>query len=137
LGSRSWFAERQPGVLQASAIVLVLADRLAYTDRYAEPDKAGHGLHVDRGWLVPYWLTDAAMAAQNLLLVAESEGVGALFAGVFRDPRPALADWGVPSSVDCIGMVLIGHRSPDDRPSGTPTKRARLPRRTVVHVGEW
>lgn len=137
LGSRSWFADRQPGVLHASAIVLVLADRLAYTNRYGEPDKAGHGLEVDRGWLVPYWLTDAAMATQNLLLVIESEGVGALFAGVFRDPRPTLTAWGVPDSVDCLGVVLIGRRAADDRPSGTPTKRGRLPRRAVVHVGEW
>ena len=137
LGAAPWFAERQPGVLSASVAVLVLADRDAYVERYREADKAGHGLETTTGWRVPYWLTDAAMAAQNLLLVAEAHGRGALFIGVFRDPRPALADWGVPEPVDCVGVVLVGDRSPADRPSGTPTRRSRQPRDAVVHLDSW
>jgi nitroreductase len=137
LGASDWFAERQPGVLSASVAVLVLADRDAYVQRYREDDKAGHGLETPEGWRIPYWLTDAAMAAQNLLLVAEAAGRGALFIGVFRDPRPALANWGVPESVDCVGVILLGDRAVDDRPSGTPTRRGRHPRDTVVHVDRW
>ena len=137
LGVADWFAERQPGVLSASQTVLVLADREAYVERYRQADKAGHGLETPEGWRIPYWLTDAAMAAQNLLLVAESHGRGALFIGVFRDPRPALSAWGVPESVDCVGVVLLGDRSPDDRPTGAPTRRRREPRQSVVHLDRW
>ena len=137
LGVTTWFAERQPGVLSASLAVLVLADREAYVERYRQADKTGHGLETPEGWRIPYWLTDAAMAAQNLLLVAESHGRGALFIGVFRDPRPALSAWGVPESVDCVGVVLLGDRSPDDRPTGSPTRRRREPRESVVHLERW
>ena len=137
LGVTEWFAERQPGVLAASVAVVVLADPEAYAERYRQTDKAGHGLETPEGWRIPYWLTDAAMAAQNLLLVAESHGRGALFIGVFRDPRPALTAWGVPEPVDCVGVVLLGERSPDDRPSGSPTRRRRQPRDSVVHLDRW
>lgn len=137
LGVADWFAERQPGVLDASIAVLVLADPDVYVERYRQPDKTGHGLESPEGWRIPYWLTDAAMAAQNLLLIAESHGRGALFIGVFRDPRPALTAWGVPESVDCVGVVLLGDRSPDDRPTGSPTRRRREPRQSVVHLDRW
>jgi nitroreductase len=137
LGASEWFAHRQPGVLSASVAVLVLADREAYVARYRESDKTGHGLETSDGWRIPYWLTDAAMAAQNLLLIAEAAGRGALFIGVFRDPRPALSGWDVPESVDCVGVILLGDRAVDDRPSGTPTRRTRQPRDTVVHLDRW
>ncbi len=137
LGAADWFAERQPGVLSASCIVLVLADRQAYVERYSEADKVGHGLEDEGGWRIPYWLTDAGMATQNLLLVTESHGAGALFIGVFRDPRPSLDTWGVPRTAECVGAVLIGKRAPDDRPTGSPTRRPRLSRESVVHIGHW
>lgn len=137
LGAKEWFESRQPGVLQASAAVVVLADPSVYTERYSETDKSGHGLEDRTGWRVPYWLTDAAMAAQNLLLVAESHRAGALFIGVFRDPRPALDQWGVPNGVDCVGVVLVGGRAPDDRPSGSPTRRPRRERQAVIHRDVW
>ena len=43
-GVGAWFAKTSPGVLDAHAIFLVLADESAYTNRYSEGDKAGHGL---------------------------------------------------------------------------------------------
>lgn len=137
VGAGAWFAERQPSVVRASAAVLVLADRQAYVDRYREADKSGHGLETQDGWRIPYWLTDAAMATQNLLLIAESHGRGALFIGIFRDPRPALSAWGVPESVDCVGAVLLGTRADDDRPTGSPTRRPRASRDSVVHIDVW
>lgn len=137
LGAFEWFAERQPGVLDASIAVLILADRDAYVNRYRRPDKVGHGLESDAGWRIPYWLTDAAMAAQNLLLIAESHGRGALFIGVFRDPSEALTTWGVPDRIDCVGVVLLGERASDDRPSGSPTRHQRRSRESVVHLDQW
>lgn len=136
-GAGDWFGRTAPGILAASPVVLVLGDRRAYTERYSEDDKSGHGLEDAEAWPVPYWSTDAAMAAQNLLLIVESHGLGALFFGLFGDVRATLDHFGVPSHVECVGAVALGHRSVDDRPSGSATRRTRRPRTDVVHDGEW
>ncbi|MDA0369984.1 MAG: nitroreductase family protein [Actinomycetota bacterium] len=137
LGSLEWWTARHPGVVDASAVVVVLADPSAYTDRYGRPDKAGRGLEEEPGWRVPYWIADAGMVVQNLLLIAESDSRGALFAGVFRDPSAALISWGVPSGVECIGLVFVGERHPDDRPSGSGVSRRRRRTIDVVHRDTW
>lgn len=136
-GARVWFAERQPGVLAAPVVVVPLADSRAYTDRYSAPDKAGHGLEDAAGWAVPYWLTDTAMATQQLLLLVEDRGWGALFFGIFRGHADLMAACGVPDGVTPIGAVAIGHRSPDDRPTGSPLRTPRRPTSDVVHHHRW
>lgn len=136
-GLASWFTRRSPGVLGASAVVLVLGDRSAYTSRYSEPDKQAQGLESTEAWSTPYWLTDAAMAAQNLLLLAEDDGVGALFFGLFVESRRILDGLGVPADVDCVGAIALGPRDPADRPTGSPTRRPRRAVGDVVHRGHW
>ena len=95
-GGADWF---DAGITAAPVLVLPLADPDAYTSRYSEGDKAGHGLEVAANWEVPFWITDAAMAAQNLLLLAEERGLGALYFGIFRNARLALDEFGVPPHV--------------------------------------
>jgi len=136
-GAGEWFAAKQPGVLLAPAIVLPLADPAAYTARYSEGDKAGHGLEDAANWEVPFWLTDAAMAAQNLLLLAEERGLGALYFGIFRNARQLLDELGVPGHVLQVGAVALGARAADDAPSGSPTARPRRPATDVVHHDRW
>lgn len=136
-GAGTWFAERSSGVLQASTVVLVCGDQQAYLDRYAAPDKAGLGLDAVAGWPVPYWLTDAAMVAENLLLLIEERRWGALFFGTFGDGEAYLRQLGVPPTVHCIGAVAIGYRDPRDRVSGSPTRRRRNPSAEHLHQGRW
>jgi nitroreductase len=136
-GAGKWFADRQPGVLSAPVIVLPLADPSAYTRRYAAPDKDGHGLDVEDGWAVPYWLTDTAMATQQLLMLIEDRGWGALFFGIFRNHARLMESLGVPAGIVPIGAVAVGHRAPTDRPTGTPTRTPRREVTDVVHVGRW
>jgi len=136
-GSREWFAAKSPGVLDASAVVLILGDQDAYTERYSKPDKAGHGLEDPGHWVTPFWLTDAAMAAENLLLLIEEKRWGALLFGLFGDSRVVLDAFAVPPSVSCVGAIAVGYRHPDDQPSGSPTTRARRPVSEVVHLGHW
>lgn len=135
--SRVWFADRQPGLLAAPVVVLALADPLAYTSRYSEADKVGHGLDAQDGWATPYWIVDAAMATQNLLLLAEEHGLGALFFGIFRNDRQLLDLLGVPTHVVAIGAVALGTRSTTDSPSGSPRIRRRRALDEVVHQGTW
>jgi nitroreductase len=136
-GSGEWFAKVNPGVLTASACVLVLADRRSYLDRYSSPDKAGHGLEVADGWPIPYWLTDAAMAAQNLLLLIEERRWGALFFGLFDRASRALPHFGVPTEVECVGAIAVGRRSPDDLASGSSRRIARRGLEEQIHLGHW
>jgi nitroreductase len=137
IGGRDWFATHEPGLLSAPLLILPLADERAYTARYAEPDKAGHGLEAAERWPIPYWFTDCAMATQNLLLLAEDRGLGALFFGIFGDERALLSSLGVPDHVRPIGAVALGRRSATDRPSGSALTRRRLPLDAVVHWSRW
>jgi len=136
-GAGEWFATKQPGILQAPLVVLPLADPTAYTARYAEVDKAGHGLHDAANWEVPFWLTDASMAVQNLLLLVEERGLGALYFGIFRNARQLLDELGVPAHVLQVGAVALGVRDPADVPSGSPTTRPRRAAPEVVHHTHW
>ena len=140
-GADEWFASVQDatvdGVLNAPVVVLPLADPLAYTSRYAEDDKAGHGLERQENWDVPFWLTDAAMATQNLLLLAQERGLGALYFGIFRNARLALDELGVPPRVLQVGAVALGHRAAQDEVSGSARTRARRSTVDVVHVDRW
>ncbi|MDP2290924.1 MAG: nitroreductase family protein [Actinomycetota bacterium] len=133
-GADDWFDD---GVMAAPVLVLPLADPVAYTSRYAEGDKAGHGLEVAANWEVPFWLTDAAMATQNLLLLAEDHGLGALYFGIFRNARALLDHLGVPEHVLQVGVVALGHRAAGDVPSGSPRSRPRRAAADVVHHQHW
>ncbi len=135
--ARDWFASSQPGVLDAPVVILALADPTAYTSRYSESDKAGHGLHDAAAWPVPYWLTDAAMAVQNLLLLAEDRGIGALYFGIFRNAEHMLQSFGVPASLTAIGAVALGQRSADDTASGSARTHRRRSAEQVIHHQHW
>ena len=135
--AETWFAATRDGVLNAPVIILPVADPDAYTARYAEPDKIGHGLDEAANWPVPFWLTDTAMAVQNLLLLAEARRLGALYFGIFRNADVLFADLGVPAAMMSVGVIALGHRADSDRPSGSATTRPRRPATEVVHYNRW
>ena len=69
-------------------VALVRAD--TWIERYAEPDKAAHGLGAgEDAWPVPYWWVDGGMAVEHVLLGAVDAGLGACFFGLF-DHEPAV-----------------------------------------------
>lgn len=131
-----WRDEIAAGVGRAAAVVIPLADPLAYTARYSQPDKEASGLADEAAWPVPYWLTDTAMATQNLLLMVEDEGYGALFYGLFHT-GPALGEFGVPAHVEALGAVAIGRRATGEAPSGSPRTVPRRATADVVHIARW
>jgi nitroreductase len=136
-GAGAWFTGRSPGVLEAPHVVLVLGDRQAYVDRYSLEDKRELGFAEASRWQTPYWLVDAGMVAQNVLLLVEERQWGALFFGVHGDQTEYFAELLVPASAHCIGAIAIGFRDPSDRPSGSPTTRPRRAPHETVHVGTW
>jgi len=133
----SWLAHpSHPGLLNAPAIVLPLASREAYRERYSEPDKAAVGPGRVDEWGVPYWLVDTAFATMLLLLGLAQEGLGALFFALRKPPGPLLARLRVPAEWEPLGAVALGWPSPEDKPS-TSAGRARKTVAEVVHRGGW
>ena len=126
----------RPGLERAPVVVLPLASRRAYLDRYAEPDKAALGRHAEAAWPVPYWHVDAAFASLLMLLTATDAGLGAAFLGVFRGEAELLAALGVPGDHRPVGAVVLGYPDGDDHPSPS-LRRGRRPLAEVVHRGRW
>ncbi len=127
----AWLAAPDhPGVLRAPVIVVPLAHRRAYVDRYAEADK------TPPAWDVPYWLTDTAFATMLLLLGAVDEGLGALFFALHGDPVTTLAAFGVPPDRQPLGAIAIGWPDPDDRP-GSSAGRGWRSLDEQLHRGGW
>ena len=128
-------------LLDAPVIALPFADPKAYTDRYAEPDKAATGLGAGpRAWPAPYWTIDASMSVMVLLLAAEAAGLGALFFGVFRGERKLRQVLGVPPGMELLGAVALGHPAPKDGEDTAKGRSAARPRRSpadIVHRGRW
>jgi nitroreductase len=127
------------GMRTAPVLVLVLTDREAYLDRYAEPDK-GWADRAEGRWSAPYWFVDAGMAAMAMLLRAVDVGLGACFFGVPADRADAVhAAFGVPADQLGVGVVSLGHPVVDgDRGSrGSPARRGRRPAEELVHRNRW
>ena len=133
-------------LLNAPVIALPLADSKAYVDRYGEPDKIQTGLGSGpSAWPVPYWTIDTSMAVMTLLLAAEDAGLGALFFGVFRGERELRHLLGIPSGLELLGAIALGHRAdPTDEMTAVSTSgpgrsagRDRRRSTQIIHRGRW
>ncbi|HZQ58117.1 MAG TPA: nitroreductase family protein [Acidimicrobiales bacterium] len=121
---------------RAPVLVLPLAHRQAYLDRYGEPDKISRGLDTAEAWRVPYWLVDTSFATMTMLLAATDARLGALFFGLGGGERALLDRLGVPPGYEPIGAVALGWPGEGDAPSPS-LARGRRPRRETVHYGRW
>ena len=124
-----------PGLLDAPLLVACLADKQAYLERYAEPDK-GWIDRDERRWAAPYWDIDTGMAALLMLLTAVDADLGALFFTPPLEKLPRLfATFGIPDHLHLIGVVAVGYPA-EDRPSSS-ARRPRRPPGAVIHRGHW
>jgi nitroreductase len=123
------------GMRAAPLIVVVFSNRVAYLDRYAEPDK-GWTDRAESRWPVPYWHIDAGFASLLILLTAVDSGLGACFFGVPPDRFDSLrAAFDVPDGYSPIGAITVGYRAPDRK--SPSLRRGRRPVSEVVHRGRW
>jgi nitroreductase len=141
---RFWTATSGPGppdgwltrMRRAPLLVVPLANKSAYLDRYAEPDK-GWTDRDEARWPVPYWDVDTGMASLLMLLTAVDEGLAACFFGVPPERIPAFREaFGVPEQYRPIGCVSIGYPGSEDTPSPS-LRRGRRGLDEVVHRGRW
>jgi nitroreductase len=130
---RGFEARGWPGVYRAPLVIVPLAHKGAYLERYAQPDK-GWSDRDEARWPVPFWHIDSAFAAMLVLLTAVDAGLGALFFGI-TDADALRAAFGVPPDRAPIGAIAIGYPAAD-RPSAS-LRRGRRPPEEVVHRGRW
>ena len=130
-GENRWLT----GMRRAPLIVVPHANRTAYLDRYAEPDKGWTDRDESR-WPVPYWYVDTGFAALLMLLTAVDEGLGSCFFGIPPERLAAFrAEFGVPAEFTPIGALTIGYPAADHRSASL--RRGRRPVEQVVHRGRW
>jgi nitroreductase len=130
-GENRWLT----GMRRAPLIVVPHANRSAYLDRYAEPDK-GWTDRDEARWPVPYWYIDTGFAALLMHLTAVDEGLGSCFFGIPPERlEPFRAEFGVPAEFTPIGALTIGYPAPDHR--SPSLRRGRRPVEQVVHRGRW
>ncbi|MGB6584224.1 MAG: nitroreductase family protein, partial [Streptosporangiaceae bacterium] len=73
----------------APLVIVPLAGKDVYLDRYAQPGK-GWTDRDEARWPVPYWYIDTGFAALLILLTVVDEGLGAVFFGL---PPENMADF--------------------------------------------
>jgi nitroreductase len=123
------------GMRRAPLIVVPHANRDAYLERYAEPDK-GWTDRLESHWPVPYWHIDTGFASLLILLGVVDEGLGGCFFGITPDNiRGYQSAFGVPDHYLPIGAITIGYRAADRlSPS---LRRGRRNVAEVAHRGRW
>jgi nitroreductase len=117
---------------RAPLLIVPHANKDAYLDRYAQPDK---GLErSEDAWPAPFWDIDVGFASMLILLACVDEGLGACFFGLPVERIDAYrAAFDVPEPFRPIGAISIGY--PRDAP--TDVRAARTPLEQVVHRGRW
>jgi nitroreductase len=124
-------------VRNAPLIIVPLACRDVYLDRYAEQDK-GWTDRDEARWPVPYWYIDTGFTALLMLLAAVDERLGAVFFGIPPENMAAFRSaFCVPAEWTPIGAVAVGHPDPGADKGGSSRVRRRKTLEELVHRGRW
>jgi nitroreductase len=129
--------ENSPDIQRAPLVVVPLANKSAYLERYAEPDK-GWEDRAEARWPAPYWFIDTGMASLLILLSAIDEGLDACFFGI--EPSylsPFRRAFGVPDEYAPLGGIAVGYRAPDLVPQSDRIASRRKGIDQVIHRGRW
>jgi nitroreductase len=111
-----WRGESESVALTRAPVVIVpLAHKQAYLDRYALPDKIHTPLSDEAHWPAPYWDIDTGFGAMMILLSAVDLGLGALFFGIFAGEEALMDVLGVPEGYRPVGAIAVGHPTPGER----------------------
>jgi nitroreductase len=126
----------QVAALSTAPLVIVpLASKDVYLDRYAQPGK-GWTDRDEARWPIPYWYVDTGFAALLILLAAVDEELGAVFFGP-PDIAAFRGRFGVPGEWTPIGAIAIGYPDPaaDPVPPARASERQSLDE--LVHRARW
>jgi nitroreductase len=129
-----WRGESESvSLTRAPVVILPLAHKQAYLDRYALPDKAHTPLSKEEYWPAPYWDIDVGFGVMLILLTAVELGLGALFFAVFQGQQILLDALNVPGGYWPIGAIALGYPTAGER------SQPELPtgRRDLGEVIKW
>ena len=121
----------------APLVIIPLACKDIYLDRYARPEK-GWTDRDEARWPVPYWYIDTGFTALLILLAVVDEGLDAVFFGLLpRMMENFRTRFGVPEEWMPIGAIAVGHGNPaaDPVPPARASNRKSLDE--LVHRGRW
>ena len=132
-----WRGESESEPLTRAPVVIVpLAHKQAYLDRYALPDKAHTPLSREEFWPAPYWDIDTGFGVMLILLTAADLGLGALFFAIFQGEQALLDALGVSAGYRPIGAIAVGYPTPGT--SATPELlTGRRPIEEIVRWERW
>ena len=128
---------RWQGLLHAPVLVVITTSPSAYVERYAEGDKSHTSLGSSQeAWAQPFWWFDAGAVAQNMLLLAVDEGLGACLFGVFDHEAAIKSAFGIPDDRRVVCTIAIGHPKDGGEP-GRSAMRRRPKLESITHRGRW
>jgi len=118
----------QKHILQAPVILVWLADLNRLANLGADRGQPVEGLDYLETFFVA--TIDAALAAQNAVVAAESLGLGTVYIGALRnDPEKVAAALNLPPQVVAVFGLCLGYATADDRSDVKP----RLDQSLVLH----
>jgi len=82
-------------------------------------------------WGQGYYLVDAGIAAENLMLAARAQGLGSVFVGVYDEVKVKGA-LGIPQNVRVVGLFPLGY--PVEEGKAGP---GRKPMEEICFRGQW
>jgi nitroreductase len=133
----AWRGESESVPLTRAPVVIVpLANKQAYLDRYALPDKINTPLSDESHWPVPYWDVDTGFGVMLILLTAVDLGLGALFFGLFAGENDLMDRLGAPDGYRPLGAIAVGHPTAGER-SRPELQTGRRPLDDVVKWERW
>jgi len=113
---------------EAPLLLVWIADLARARAIAAHYDAPGDGLDYIESFLLA--ALDAALAAQNAVVAADSLGLGTCYIGAIRNhPEAVAAELGLPPESVAVFGLTVGH--PD--PARASDVKPRLPQSTVLH----
>lgn len=121
-------ADHQAHVRACPLLLVWLADLARVSKIVGAPEQEGTGIPFLDTFLAA--VIDASLAAQNVVIAAESLGLSTVYIGAMRnDPRRVAAQLGLPPSTAAAFGLCIGYAAGNAREQVKP----RLPQPVVLH----